>query len=147
TPHPDHPGARRAVRWRGRPHPRDLECAPESAQARTTKGRGRGGGALSTYAATVERVLRSRLLEPKSIGALGIVLGILAFWLAAPPIQARSLTWPLVVGILEALCGIFAATRGALKVGWDAVAAAMIGVGLAELATGSIGANLIQVWN
>ena len=92
-------------------------------------------------------MLRSRLLEPKSIGALGIVLGILAFWLAAPPIQARSLTWPLVVGILAALCGIFAATRGALKVGWGAVAAAIIGVGLAELATRSSEANLIQVWN
>ena len=92
-------------------------------------------------------MLRSRLLEPKSIGALGIVLGILAFWLAAPPIQARSLTWPLVVGILAALCGIFAATRGALKVGWGAVAAAIIGVGLAELATRSSETNLNQVWN
>src|SRR5207302_2775004 len=84
---------------------------------------------------------------PKSIGALGIVLGILAFWLAAPPIQARSLTWPLVVGILAALCGIFAATRGALKVGWGAVAAAIIGVGLAELATRSSETNLNQIWN
>ena len=71
---------------------------------------------MSTYAATVERVLRSRFLEPKSIGALGIVLGILAFWLAAPPIQARSLTWPLVVGILAALCGIFAAPGNLLFV-------------------------------
>jgi general nucleoside transport system permease protein len=102
---------------------------------------------VSTYAATVERVLRSRFLEPRSIGALGIVLGILAFWLAAPPIEARSLTWPLVVGILAALCGIYAVTRGALKVGWGAVAAAIIGVGLAELATRSSESNLNQVWS
>jgi general nucleoside transport system permease protein len=102
---------------------------------------------VSTYAATVERMLRSRFLEPRSIGALGIVLGILAFWLAAPPIEGRSLTWPLVVGILAAFCGIFAATRGALKVGSGAVAAAIIGVSLAELATRSSESNLNQVWN
>jgi simple sugar transport system permease protein len=102
---------------------------------------------MSTYAATVERVLRSRFLEPRSIGALGIVLGILAFWIAAPPIDARSLTWPLIVGILAAICGIFAVTRGALKVGYWAVAAAIIGVTLAELATRSSESNLNQVWN
>ena len=102
---------------------------------------------MSTYAATVERVLRSRFLEPRSIGALGIVLGVLAFWLAAPPITSRTITWPLVVGIVAALCGIFAVTRGALRVGWGAVAAAIIGVSLAELATRSSTGNLNQVWS
>jgi simple sugar transport system permease protein len=95
----------------------------------------------------VERVLRSRFLEPKAIGALGIVLGILAFWLAAPPITQRSLTWPLVVAILAALCGIVAASRGAPKVGWGAVAAAIVGVTLADLATRSSEGNLNQVWS
>jgi ABC-type uncharacterized transport system permease subunit len=102
---------------------------------------------LSSYAATVERVLRSRILEPRAIGALGIVLGILAFWLAAPPVTQRSLTWPLVVAILAALCGIAAMSRGALKVGWGAVAAAIFGVVLAELATRSSEGNLNQVWS
>jgi len=95
----------------------------------------------------VERVLGSRFLEPKAVGAFGIVLGILAFWLAAPPISQRSLTWPLVVAILAALCGIVAATRGAPKVGWGAVAAAIVGVTLAELATRSSEGNLNQVWS
>jgi ABC-type uncharacterized transport system permease subunit len=102
---------------------------------------------LSTYAGTAERVLRSRFLEPQSIGFLGILLGVLAFWLAAPPITQRTLTWPLVVGILAALCGIYAVTRGALRVGWGAVAAAIIGVSLAELATRSSEGHLHQVWN
>jgi general nucleoside transport system permease protein len=102
---------------------------------------------VSTYAATVERVLRSRFLEPKAIGALGILLGVLAFWTAAPPIGARSLTWPLIAGILAAICGVYAASRGALKVGYGAVAAAIIGVSLAELATRSSESNLNQVWN
>jgi ABC-type uncharacterized transport system permease subunit len=91
--------------------------------------------------------MRSRFLEARSVGALGIVLGILAFWLAAPPLTSRTLTSSLVVGILAALCGVVAVTRGALKVGWGAIAAALIGVGLAELATRSSEGNLNQVWN
>jgi general nucleoside transport system permease protein len=102
---------------------------------------------LSTYVGNIDRVRHSRIFEPKSIGALGIVLGILAFWIAAPPIEARTLAWSLLVGILGALCGVIAVTRGALRVGWGAVAAAIIGVGLAELATRSSEANLNQVWS
>jgi general nucleoside transport system permease protein len=102
---------------------------------------------VSTYVGTVDRIRHSRVFEPKSIGALGIVLGILAFWLAAPPITQRSITWSLVVGILACFCGLAAITRGALRVGWGAVASGVIGIGLAELATRSSEAHLTQVWN
>jgi general nucleoside transport system permease protein len=53
----------------------------------------------------------------------------------------------LIAGILAAICGVYAASRGALKVGYGAVAAAIIGVSLAELATRSSESNLNQVWN
>ena len=102
---------------------------------------------MSTYVGNAQRVLRSRFLEPKAIGTLGIVLGILAFWLAAPPITSRTLTWSLLAGILAALCGLIAVTRGALKVGWGAIAAAITGIGLAELAMRSSESNLNQVWS
>jgi simple sugar transport system permease protein len=102
---------------------------------------------VSTYVGNIDRIRHSRLFEPKSIGTLGILLGVLAFWLAVPPITSRSLTWPLLAGILAALCGVIAVTRGALRVGWGAVAAAIIGVGLAELATRSSTDNLDQVWS
>jgi ABC-type uncharacterized transport system permease subunit len=102
---------------------------------------------VSTYVGTVDRIRRWRVFEPKSIGALGIVLGILAFWLAAPPITQRSITWSLVVGLLACFCGLAAITRGALRVGWGAVASGVIGIGLAELATRSSEAHLTQVWN
>ena len=102
---------------------------------------------MSTYVGNIDRIRHSRLFEPKSIGALGILLGVLAFWLAAPPITSRSITLPLVAGILGALCGVIAITRGALRVGWGAVAAAIIGVSLAELATRSSTGNLNQVWS
>jgi ABC-type uncharacterized transport system permease subunit len=102
---------------------------------------------VSTYVGTVDRIRRWRVFEPKSIGALGIVLGILAFWLAAPPITQRSITWSLVVGLLACFCGLAAITRGAPRVGWGAVASGVIGIGLAELATRSSEAHLTQVWN
>jgi general nucleoside transport system permease protein len=74
------------------------------------------------------------------------VLGILAFWLTIPPISTRTLTWPLVVGIVGAACGVAAVSRGAPRVGWGAVAAAVVGVALAELASRSSEANLDQVF-
>jgi ABC-type uncharacterized transport system permease subunit len=102
---------------------------------------------VSTYVGNIDRIRHSRLFEPKSIGTFGILLGVLAFWLAVPPVTGRTLTWPLVVGILASLCGVIAVTRGAVRVGWAAVAAAIIGVGLAELATRSSTGNLNQVWS
>jgi simple sugar transport system permease protein len=104
------------------------------------------GDDVSSYAGSVERVLRSRLLEPKAIGTLGILLGVLAFWLTIPPVTSRSLTWSLVAGILAVLCGIAAASRDAKRVGFGAIATGVIGVLLAELATRSSVGNLDQVF-
>jgi general nucleoside transport system permease protein len=103
---------------------------------------------MSTYyAGNIERIRHSRLFEPKSIGVLGILLGVLAFWLAVPPITGRTIIWSLLVGILGALCGLIAVTRGERRVGWGAIAAAIIGIGLAELATRSSTGHLNQVWS
>jgi simple sugar transport system permease protein len=101
---------------------------------------------MSTYVGSVERVLRSRLLEPKSIGILGIALGVLAFVLAIPPVELRSPLWSVGVAILAVVCGIAAAARGARRVGFGAVAAAIVGAGLAVLATRSSAGNLDQVF-
>jgi len=101
---------------------------------------------VSYYVGSVDRVRRSRLLEPRSIGILGILLGILAFLLTIPPITARSLTWSLLAATLAMLCGLIAATRGARRVGWGAVAVGVLGVSLAELATRSSVGNLDQVF-
>jgi ABC-type uncharacterized transport system permease subunit len=101
---------------------------------------------VSAYVASIERVLRSRFLEPRSIGTLGILLGVLAFWLAIPPIEARSFTWPIIVGIVAAVCGIAAASRGARRVGGGAIAAGILGATLAVLATRSSAGHLDQVF-
>jgi len=101
---------------------------------------------VSSYAGGVDRVLRSRLLDPTSLGTVGIVLGIVAFVLAIPPIEARSVTWPLFVGILAVLFGIASASRGARRVGIGAIVIGALGVALAYGATLSSTANLNQVF-
>ena len=86
---------------------------------------------MSTY---VGSFTRSRLYDSATVGTVGIVLGVVAFILAIPPITARSPAWPVLVGILAVLFGIVAVTRGGGRVGWGAIAAGTLGGGLAILA-------------
>jgi ABC-type uncharacterized transport system permease subunit len=101
---------------------------------------------VSTYVGNVERVLRSRVFEPTSVGAAGILLGILACWLAIPPITVRTITWPVLVGVVAALLGVSSVARGARRVGWGAIAAGVAGAGLGVLATRSSQGNLDEVF-
>ena len=84
----------------------------------------------------------TRLLEPKAIGGAGIFLGAFAFWLTLPPVQTTGLVWPALAGILAVACGIWAASREAKRVGWGAVVAGVLGIGLGIAATNSSRANL-----
>jgi general nucleoside transport system permease protein len=102
---------------------------------------------VSSYVGNVERVLRSRWLEPRMVGVVGIGLGVLAFLLAIPPITSRSITWSLLAGILAGLAGVSTLSRGERRMGWGAIAAGVIGVGLAVLAVQSSEGNLNQVFD
>ena len=99
---------------------------------------------MSTYVGTARRA-GARLTEPTSVGAVGLTLGVLAFVLAIPPIAARSPLWPVLVGMVAVLFGIVAASRGAHRVGFGAIASGVLGVGLAVLATRSSTEHLDQV--
>jgi simple sugar transport system permease protein len=101
---------------------------------------------MSTFYGKIERASRSRIFEPTAIGALGLVLGVLAFVVAIPPTTVRTITWPLILGIAAAVLGLAAATRGARRVGFGAIATAALGVSLAVLATRSSTGNLNQVF-
>jgi general nucleoside transport system permease protein len=74
---------------------------------------------------------------PRRVAQLGIVLGVLASWLALPPLRSRLLLWPILVGILAVACGIWAVSRAERRVGWGAVAAGLAGVVGGVLATRS----------
>jgi len=41
---------------------------------------------------------REKLGAPKQVGLAGIGLGLLAFWLALPPLSTRTLFVPIAVG-------------------------------------------------
>ena len=86
---------------------------------------------------------------PRAVGILGIALGVVAFWLALPPLVVRTPLLPAAVGIFAAAAGIWALTRGERRVGWSAVAVAVLGVVLASLATRASVGNLegVFVWS
>jgi ABC-type uncharacterized transport system permease subunit len=97
---------------------------------------------MNTWSARLENPLSTRLRDPGATGAVGILLGAFAAFLAIPPIEARAVTWPILVGIVAAALGIWTVTRGRRRVGWGAVAAGLLGIGLGILATRSSTANL-----
>ncbi|HET7567192.1 MAG TPA: ABC transporter permease [Gaiellaceae bacterium] len=90
-----------------------------------------------------------RAVEPKWVGAGGIVLGVLAFWLALPPLKATQLAWPAVCAALAIAAGGWVVRQGARRVGWGAIVAGALGFGLAVLAAQAGRANLDNavVWS
>jgi general nucleoside transport system permease protein len=69
-----------------------------------------------------------RLVEPRTIGAVGVALGILAFWLALPPWTLRQIGLPLAAGIVAVACGIAVVPRGERKLGSWAIGLGVAGV-------------------
>ena len=88
----------------------------------------------------------ARLRDPKSSGIAGIVLGVFACLLTIPPVAARSIVWSVLFGVAAAILGLGTLTRGQRRLGWGAVAAGLIGIGLGILATRSSTANLNSVF-
>ena len=93
--------------------------------------------------------VRAALLEPRQIGIAAIVVGVAACWVALPPVTARSFVWPIVLGVLAAAAGAWTIRAGEKRVGWGAIAAALLGVvgGIAstQAATGNL--KTVFVWS
>jgi simple sugar transport system permease protein len=73
-------------------------------------------------------VATQRLAAPRTIGGIGIALGVLAFWLTLPPFTLRSLAAPLLVGIVACTFGVAALIQGERKAGGFAVAVGILGI-------------------
>jgi simple sugar transport system permease protein len=101
------------------------------------------------HAETTSRSLFSRITEPRSIGIVGIALGVFAVFLGLPPIEVGTIWWPLGVGFLGVAAGIWATTRGERRAGIGAVIVSLAGMSLGILATRSSTANLdlVFVWS
>jgi simple sugar transport system permease protein len=96
----------------------------------------------STWTPRLDNPLSASLRDAKITGYLGIFLGAFAAVLCIPPIEARAIWWPILVGIVAALLGVWSVARGRRRLGWGAVAAGLLGIGLGILAIQSSTANL-----
>ena len=86
-----------------------------------------------------------RWTHPRTVGIIGVALGLLAFWLALPPLAARTAALPIFVGLAAIVAGIWSGSRGERRVGWGAVAVGVLGIFFGVLATRSSTAHLDQV--
>jgi general nucleoside transport system permease protein len=77
-----------------------------------------------------------RLGHAHSIGVLGIVLSVFAFWLALPPWTVRTLGVPIAFAVLGAVAGVWAVSRGEKRVGWWALGLAIVCIAGAVWAVG-----------
>jgi general nucleoside transport system permease protein len=102
---------------------------------------------MTAWGQRLENPVSERLRDPSATGYLALGLGVFAAFLAIPPIEARSPTWPIAVGIVAIALGIWTATRGRRRLGWGAVAAGLLGIGLGILATRSGTGNLESVFD
>jgi ABC-type uncharacterized transport system permease subunit len=102
---------------------------------------------VTTAPCEPDRVTRWAL-SARNVGVAGVVFGMLAFWLALPPVIARSGIWPVVAGILAVAAGIWCVTRGVSKLGWGAVVVGVLGILFGLLATRASEGNLksVVVW-
>ncbi len=94
--------------------------------------------------------MTGRLLErlpsgPRALGWGGILLGIAAFWVALPPVKVREWIVPLLIGLAGLVLGVLALRAGVRRLGWGAIAIALLGIGLGYLATRSSVGHLDQV--
>src|SRR5262249_25210679 len=139
-PQHDDPGPRRAVR-RCRP-----ACALSLAGPQEGPDQADVGGRLTAAPITPSRERVSELVSARNVATVGIVLGVVAGWLALPPVATRSITWPLLLGILAVAAGIWAVSRAVKRPGWAGIAAGLIGISFALLALQSSVPHLKDVF-
>ena len=95
------------------------------------------------------RTVLARVTSPRAIGIVGIALGVIAFWLALPPVAVRSAPMPVALGIVAVAAGIWAFARGEHRVGGGAAVAGVIGIVGALVTMQATTANLkdVFVWS
>jgi simple sugar transport system permease protein len=95
---------------------------------------------MSAIAARLEEVR-----DPRAIGIVGVVLGVVAVWLVLPPETLRSVAVPVVLGAVAIACGALTVSRGRLRLGWGAVVSGAAGILAAVFATRASVSNLDAV--
>jgi ABC-type uncharacterized transport system permease subunit len=88
------------------------------------------------------------LLSAKRVGWAGVALGVLAFFIAVPPIMVRSVIPVIVLGVFAFAAGAFALGGEERRVGWGAIVAGAVGIagGIAATASGEGHLKEVVVW-
>ena len=105
---------------------------------------------MSAMAATVRESLLDRLPRGNRLVAwIGIVLGLLAFFIVLPPFTVRSFVPSILLALLGLFAGVWGVTRGVGRVAWFAVVVSILCGGLGYLATLSSVTKLdtVVVWS
>lgn len=83
------------------------------------------------------------------MGWAGVALGVLAFYVALPPILVRSMFLPIILAAIGLVLGVIAIRAGEKRIGWGAVVACIAGALGAYGAVNSGVTNLdrVVVWS
>jgi ABC-type uncharacterized transport system permease subunit len=82
---------------------------------------------VSVAEGVVERV-GVRIDVARGLGIISIVLGLLAFWVALPPLTTRSVAVPVTLGLGGVAAGLWAWRQGKTRLGWTGVCIALLGL-------------------
>jgi simple sugar transport system permease protein len=93
----------------------------------------------------IESLLQRLPRGPRALAWLGVLVGILAFWVALPPLKVREPIVPILIGLVAIGLGIAALVQGTRRIAWGAVAIGVLGIAFGVLATRSSVAHLDQV--
>jgi ABC-type uncharacterized transport system permease subunit len=89
--------------------------------------------------------LRERWTVETVIARAGVAIGLLAFVVALPPINANAAWVPAFVGLIAIAAGIYVLSRGLRRPGWTAIGFGLVGIALGLLTTHASDSNIAQV--
>jgi simple sugar transport system permease protein len=93
----------------------------------------------------IERLLDRLPQGPRAIAWAGILVGLVAFWVALPPLKVREPIVPILIGLVAIGLGVAALVQGTRRIAWGAVVIGVLGGALGVLATRSSVDHLDQV--
>ena len=104
---------------------------------------------MSTLEASPRAAALPAWLTPVRAGWAGITLGVLAFFIAVPPLLVRSPIPTVLVALAAMAAGTIALRGGEKRLGWGAVAVAVFGAagGIAATQSGVSNLERVVVWS
>jgi ABC-type uncharacterized transport system permease subunit len=83
---------------------------------------------MSVAEGVIGRAVQVRVDVPRVAGIASIVLGMMAFWVALPPLTTRSVAVPILIGVAGIAAGLWSWRQGKIRLGWTGVCIALLGL-------------------